>query len=756
VKLERRRPTRLLAGVLAGALALSASPLIGVQAAGAADPLPPVANPLADGAFCDNAPTTNPFNDLGGESPSTRETILCLVATQLTTGTTATTYTPGGTVTRRQMAVFVKRLADLVNAQETGAVNLTALDPYDGTPDYSDVSAGDSGATAIGQLTQADIVGGFSDGTFRPNAPVSRRQMAAFVNNLQKYVTGTAFSTAQDFFVDDEGDTGEANLNALAAVGIFQGDGQSRVFPGDPLLRRQMANILLRYAQVLESAGAIESPFAPSSNASLVVTPRSTLTRELATEPSSTDDRLYRATGLQAGTTYAIQLFPATNVQGTTTRTFTEDGATNTADDGTVAADVTVVNGTLVVGADDNTTAQPVNGEITFTVDGSAMETILPVVFRDADADGKLDLNADNTPVTAEPFGVGGVTRFLPAEAAAGTRPFVVTAIPAERDAFVAGGATYYLDANDTYRYNGTNITKAQLDSMLSVGDAGTVTYDPNPAGASVFNITSDDVDAPATPSFVIVDDGPGNTVDDARVTYTRPATNSPGVTYTLQRAVVDDGIDNICGSLDDLSGAFATVASATQAAGTGSGVFVFSDNDLPAGCYTYRIRATSPVSANTADSASPLAKSSPAVPDNAGPQSVFAQRTTNAGTADFDAGDVITVVFNETMAAPAANATVRLQDGDVTVADLINGGNATFAVNTDPMSAGGSVRPAGTVLTITLLAPPTTFLALVGTTPGLQAPAEVQSTGTTGIADQAGNLWDVGASGDVEVEQAP
>lgn len=752
--LQRRRPARLLAGVLAGALALSASPLIGLQTAGAADPLPPVANPLADGAFCDNAPTTNPFNDLGGESPSTRETILCLVATKLTTGTTATTYTPGGTVTRRQMAVFVKRLADLVNAQETGVVNLVALPAYDGTPDYSDVGAGDSGATEIGQLSQADIIGGFTDGTFRPNAPVSRRQMAAFVNNLQEWVAGTAFSTNKDFFVDDEGDSGEANLNALAAVGIFQGDGAGRVLPGAPLSRRQMANILLRYAQALQAAGVIESPFAPPSNASLVVTPRTTLTRELATEPSSTDDRLYRATGLQAGTSYTIQLFPAANVQGTTTLTFTEDGATNTADDGTVAADITVANGTLVPAADDNVTAQPVNGEITFTVDGTATETIRPVVFRDADADGKLDLNANNTPVAAEPFGVGGITRFLPAEGAVGTRAFTVTAISAERDAFISGGSTYYMDANDTYRYNGTNITKAQFDSMLSVGDAGTVTYDPNPTGASVFNITTDDVDAPATPTFTIVDDGPGNTVDDARITYTRPATNSPGVTYTLQRAVVDDGVDNACGSLDDAPGVFATVSSATQAAGTGSGVFVFSDNDLPAGCYTYRIRATSPVSANTADSSSPLGKSSPAAADSAGPRSVFAQRTFNAGSGDFNAGDVITVVFNETMATPAANATVRLQDGDATVADLINGGNATFTLNTDPVSAGGAVRPAGTVLTITLVGPPTTVLLLVGTTPGLQAPAEVMSA--TGVADQAGNVWDVANSTDVEVEQAP
>ena len=761
MKHQRRRPTRLIAGILGGALALSASPLIGVQAAGAADPLPPLANPIANGAFCDDAPATNPFTDLGGETASTRQVIICLVATKVTTGTTATTYSPGGTVTRRQMAVFVKRLADLANAQETGSFELAPLPAYNGVTGYPDVKHGEPGAVEIGQLTRAKIIAGFPDGTFRPNAPVSRRQMAAFVNNLQKFLSGgTALSTDKDFFDDDAGDSGEANLNALAAVGIFQGDGQGRVFPGGPLLRRQMANILLRYAQVLQNAVVIESPFAPPSNATLAVTPRTALTRELAVEPSAADDRLYRASGLQAGVTYTIQLFPAANIQGTTTRVFTEDGTTDTADDGSVAADITVVKGATVVGADDNTTAQPLDGVITFTVDGSAMESIAPVVFRDADADGKLDLKADNAPIADEPFGVGAVTQYLPPEAASTTGSFTVTAISAERDAFVSGGATYYLDTNDTYRYAGTAITKNQFNSMLSVGDSGTVTYSADPAGVSVFNITTDDVDATATPSIAIVDDGPGTTIDDARISYTRAPTNSPGVTYSLLRATVaDDGVDNLCGTLDDVmpvDGAFATVA-ATQAAGA-AGVFVFSDNDLAPGCYTYRIRATSPVSLEAEDSAIPLGEASPG-PDTNPPISMFAKRTTNAGTADFDAGDVITLVFVETMAPPSATTSIQLQDGDLTRGEITNGVNATFSLNTDPVvtgEPGSPTRPAGTVLTITLTAAPNTTpsatcpLCSPLLAPGVQAPADVVAS--SGVTDSSGNAWFLDTS-DVTVE---
>jgi hypothetical protein len=211
-----RRPTRLIAATLAGALALSASPLAGVGPAGAADPLPPLADPIAEGAFCDGAPTTHPFTDLGGESPATRDAIVCLVHTEITQGVTATTFEPGGTVTRRQMALFIKRLADLLNEHETS--DLTDLPAYDNIPDYPDVVAeGAAFKEAIGQLTQADIVGGFPDGRFRPAAPVSRRQMAAFVNRLQEHLTGSPYSTSGDYFDDDEGDPGETNLNALAS-----------------------------------------------------------------------------------------------------------------------------------------------------------------------------------------------------------------------------------------------------------------------------------------------------------------------------------------------------------------------------------------------------------------------------------------------------------------------------------------------------------------------------------------------------------
>jgi hypothetical protein len=264
VTTNRRTPGRpaLRAGAaaLAALLAFSVAPLAGA----ADDPPVPVADPIAEDGFCDGAPSNNPFTDIGAEPAGTRAVILCLVATGLTTGTTPTTYTPGGTVTRRQMALFIQRLADLANEHERA--DLEELPEWDGTSDYSDVDADeDPGADAIGRLSQADIVGGFPDGTYRPNAPVSRRQMAAFVNRLQELLTGDRFQANGEYFDDLDGESAEAkdNLNAMAEVGIFQGDGQGNVTPGGDLTRRQMANILMRHAQVNYSLGLVDSPFNP-------------------------------------------------------------------------------------------------------------------------------------------------------------------------------------------------------------------------------------------------------------------------------------------------------------------------------------------------------------------------------------------------------------------------------------------------------------------------------------------------------------
>src|SRR3546814_9970259 len=52
-------------------------------------------------------------------------------SSDLTKGATTTTYAPRANVTRRQMSLFVQRLADLLDSLETGEPELEELPEYD-------------------------------------------------------------------------------------------------------------------------------------------------------------------------------------------------------------------------------------------------------------------------------------------------------------------------------------------------------------------------------------------------------------------------------------------------------------------------------------------------------------------------------------------------------------------------------------------------------------------------------------------------
>jgi hypothetical protein len=258
------RRKRFTAGVLAGAMALSVTPVLGFTGvAGAADPAPPVADPIGDGNVCEGAEDSEPFTDVSETDPSYDE-IVCLFQAALTTGTgDGTTYSPNGTLTRRQMALFLKRLIDKANELETG--DLEDLPEYDGDTDpFTDIDDEDEAfQEAIGQLSQAGITQGVTPTEYRPGDTLSRRQMAQFIVRVLEFLTGEEITPNGDYFDDDndESDAVEEAFNQVAEEGVFVGDGAGNVDPGGNLSRRQMANVLLRSLQVLFEDGEIEGLF---------------------------------------------------------------------------------------------------------------------------------------------------------------------------------------------------------------------------------------------------------------------------------------------------------------------------------------------------------------------------------------------------------------------------------------------------------------------------------------------------------------
>ncbi len=115
------------------------------------------------------------FTDIDALPEPTQDAINQLATLGITVGTSPTTFDPMSSVARWQMALFLTRLADLVEI------------PLDESPpspfvDIDDLSA--EAQLAINQLASAEIAQGTSDTTFGPRSAVTRWQMALFLTRV--------------------------------------------------------------------------------------------------------------------------------------------------------------------------------------------------------------------------------------------------------------------------------------------------------------------------------------------------------------------------------------------------------------------------------------------------------------------------------------------------------------------------------------------------------------------------------------------
>lgn len=115
-----------------------------------------------------------------GFSDTTLSSVDCIKYYGITTGTTATTYSPFETVTRWQMALFLTRMA-----------TAAAIALPDGSPQgFTDIS-GESAEiqTAVNQIKQLGITVGKTATTYAPADNVTREEMALFIDRLLRKAT---------------------------------------------------------------------------------------------------------------------------------------------------------------------------------------------------------------------------------------------------------------------------------------------------------------------------------------------------------------------------------------------------------------------------------------------------------------------------------------------------------------------------------------------------------------------------------------
>jgi hypothetical protein len=386
----------------------------------------------------------------------------------------------------------------------------------------------------------------------------------------------------------------------------------------------------------------------------------------------------------------------------------------------------------------------PTGGTISFTVSSFVPDAFVrPIVFQDANGNNALDLDSANRPL--ETFGVGGSVSFVPAQGNVGSQTVVVGAVDTAANTFTnsSGTVSFRYDTNDVFQYGGAGISISQFEQVLSTGDTVFINYIPDANGRSTFNLTNDVGRGAPSVSASVGNFDSGATQNDIRLQITEPTSNVNGLSYSVQRATVTGTLP--CSASSGTYGQITTVAIPT-----GSNSTTYTDANRLSGTYCYRVGATNPVTGTTAFGYSNAATiaNPPAPADQPGaPTSLDARVTTNTGsTTLLDTGDVVKIAFSEAMSPAAGGATIRAQDADGSVADLICGTNATCVLNASAETLGGVSRAAQTVLTVTLTANP--IVITTGTAAGLRIPATV--TERAGITDLGGNAWNLAGSADI------
>jgi hypothetical protein len=260
------RTRRIVGAAVAGAMAVSVAPLLGIGGIAQADDetLPPVLEPAAEGGFCEEGPDDNPFTDVGDQDPALAE-ILCQAAEEVgvARGFADGTYGPNLDISRRQIALFLVRLIDLANVLEVEEDGVNDLPPYNGFNRFLDSQdEEDEVVEAINRLAEAGIVQGATPVQYEPGEDVTRRQMALFIARAYEFLTGEELPEGGHHFsdTDEEEEEAEAAISATAGAGIFQGNGDGTFGPGDNLRRRQMALVNTRLLQLLFEEGLITAP----------------------------------------------------------------------------------------------------------------------------------------------------------------------------------------------------------------------------------------------------------------------------------------------------------------------------------------------------------------------------------------------------------------------------------------------------------------------------------------------------------------
>lgn len=140
------------------------------------------------------------------------------------------TVQPNGQITRAEATTIFFRLL----TEESRSANLTK------TNGYTDVASDAWYNTAVSTMTKAGIVDGYPDGTFRPDAPITRAEMAKIISLFAK------LDKSESRFSDIAGHWAEAYIKLAAGNGWIVGYPDGTFGPQRNITRAETATMINR------------------------------------------------------------------------------------------------------------------------------------------------------------------------------------------------------------------------------------------------------------------------------------------------------------------------------------------------------------------------------------------------------------------------------------------------------------------------------------------------------------------------------
>ena len=163
------------------------------------------------------------------------------------------TFRPGANISRAEFAAIINKINGFTEQEQT---------------EFSDLSSSHWAYGEIKAAVKAGYAGGFPDGTFKPNLPVTREQAAAILNNIYKFENSAQSVTIKD--LSKVSPWASDSVLRVVASGAMGGYEDGTFAPKKPVTRAECIVILDRIVQNQEKS---ESEAAVQPETQPAVTP---------------------------------------------------------------------------------------------------------------------------------------------------------------------------------------------------------------------------------------------------------------------------------------------------------------------------------------------------------------------------------------------------------------------------------------------------------------------------------------------------